>query len=52
MNFFEKKEENALSIQEKGLFLHTFSQRKGRLNEANRSFTSCRYNSVGRVADL
>ncbi len=52
MNFFEKKGENALSIQEKGLFLHTFSERKGRQNKANRSFTSCRYNSVGRVADL
>ena len=50
--FFEKKAENALSIGEKFLFLHTFSEGKGRRKEADSSFTSCRYNSVGRVADL
>ena len=50
--FFRKNAENALSIGEKFLFLHTFSEGKGRRKEADSSFTLCRYNSVGRVADL
>ncbi len=36
--FFEKKAENALSIQEKCLFLHTFSQGNGRLNRRKNLF--------------
>ena len=52
-DFFSKKNaENVLSIQEKALFLHTFSDKRGGKKETNCSFTSCRYNSVGRVADL
>ena len=38
--FFEKNEENALSIREKYLFLHTFSEKKRRLKKKQKTVLS------------
>ena len=51
--FFEKKQKMHCQFRENIYFCTPFRKEKGGEKDAkNRSFTCCRYNSVGRVADL
>ena len=52
-NFFRKKRiKRIVSSRKISIFANLFGGEGAAKNDRKRSFTSCRYNSVGRVADL
>ncbi len=53
IDFFSKKSRKCIvGSGKKSIFAHLFAKKRAAKKTQNRSFTSCRYNSVGRVADL